>query len=124
MSQIERRLYTRVKCCVPITIYYNECPIAERVTVDASIGGLLIHANDLGLSLNSLVIIRLQPDICGVQKYIRIPAIVKRLTNSGIAIGFEMLEKAVEEFVSHALCEQSEMTRVLFDTDGSKLATR
>lgn len=123
MSQTERRLYTRVKCRVPITIFNNECLIAERITLNASIGGLLIQADDLGLSLDSLIIIRLQSDTGGDQEDMRIPAIVKRITNISIAIGFEMLEKAVEGFILLALSEHSEMKTACFERDSSKLGT-
>ena len=105
MSQIERRLYTRVCYRSPVTILYDDHPLASYYTLNASVGGLLISAKDIGLSPHSLVSIRLLLGFGEIREDILMPAIVKRINSKSIAIGFEILEKAAEGFISHALLD-------------------
>lgn len=101
MANIERRLYTRVEVRVPVTLIYNDSPIANRNTKNISIGGIFINAPDLGLSPASLLKLKLRFDRDNGD--VLIPAIVSRVEDGGIAAYFETVDKATEFFISLAL---------------------
>jgi len=114
MAKIERRLYTRVEVRIPVTIIYNDIPIANRYTKNISIGGVFINAPDLGLQSASLLNLKVHFD----KEFgeILIPAIVSRVEKTGIAAFFETVEKATELYISVAL-KKSQIP--IFNSDGS-----
>lgn len=106
MSRLERRLYTRVESHIPVTLIYNDCPIANRYTKNISIGGVYISAPDLGLSTDSLLTLQINFDFN--RGSFRIPAIVCRLEDNGMAAYFETIDKATELYISLALKNKSQ----------------
>jgi len=101
MPKLERRLYTRVESHIPVTIIYNDSPIANRYSKNISIGGVYITAPDLGLMPSSLITIQINFD--ANHGRFNIPAIVSRVDEKGIAAYFETIEKATELYISMAL---------------------
>lgn len=101
MSILERRLYTRVESHIPVTLIYNDCPIANRYTKNISIGGVFITAPDLGLMPSALISLQIRFDADNGK--FRIPAIVSRVEEDGVAAYFETIEKATELYVGLAL---------------------
>jgi len=118
MAKIERRLYTRVEVHIPVTIIYNEIPIANRYTKNISIGGVFIKAPDLGLLPASLINLKVQFERDPGE--LILPAIVSRVEKGGIAAFFETVEKATELYISLAL--KDSQTPIFFDTS-APLAT-
>ena len=97
----ESRLYTRVEARIPVSIIYNNVPIADSFTKNISVGGLFVEVHELGLSVNSLIEIRFKVDSNHLLFKTNIPAIVKRIEADGIAVVFERIEKGAEELVQN-----------------------
>lgn len=101
MPRTERRLYTRVVLHIPVTLVYNESPIANRYTKNISIGGVFISAPDMGLMPDALLTMQMQFDENGGR--FSIPAIISRVERDGVAAYFETIEKGTELYISLAL---------------------
>lgn len=87
----EKRLDARVNQLISVDIYYNGQFIATKQSKNLSIGGMLIETEDLGLSIYSLI--ELEIEIPKPEPIVvRIPAIVKRISDSSIAVTFESIE--------------------------------
>ncbi len=102
----ESRLYTRVNARLPLSIYYNNMPIASQFTRNICVGGVFIDARDLGLSVNSLIKIRFVIEETHNLYDNSIPAVVKRIEANGIAVAFELIDKGIEELVQ-TYCQTS-----------------
>jgi len=106
MPKLERRLYTRVESHIPVTLIYNDNPIANRYSKNISIGGVFISAPDLGLMPSALITLQISFDADNGR--FNIPAIVSRVESHGIAAYFETIEKATELYVALALKHQAQ----------------
>ncbi|WP_455207361.1 PilZ domain-containing protein [Kaarinaea lacus] len=95
----ESRLYTRVEARIPVSIIYNNVPIADCYTKNISVGGLFVEVHDLGLSVNSLIQVRFNVDMNNLLYNMNIPAIVKRIEANGIAVVFERIEQGAAELI-------------------------
>lgn len=95
----ELRLYTRVEARLPVSIIYNNVPIADCYTKNISVGGLFVEVHDLGLSVNSLIQVRFNVDMNNLLYNMNIPAIVKRIETDGLAVVFERIEQGAEELI-------------------------
>lgn len=98
MDQVERRKHVRINSHIPLTILYNDRSIAHLYTLNASIGGLLIDAQDLGLPINSLIKI-----VFRHKNAITHPAIVTRIQDNSLGVTFESLAAAAESEISSVL---------------------
>jgi hypothetical protein len=95
----ESRLYTRVEARIPVSIIYNNVPIADCFTRNISVGGLFVEVHELGLSINSLIEIRFNVDTNHLLFRTNVPAIVKRIEAEGIAVVFERIEQGAEDLI-------------------------
>jgi len=95
----ERRLYTRLKKRIPVSIHYNGHCISRCFTGNISIGGALLDVQDLGLTENALVEITFGVNQWHALHDIKIPAIVVWRDEMQIAVSFEMLRKDTEELM-------------------------
>jgi hypothetical protein len=101
IPQDEKRLYTRLKKRVPVSIHYNGQCISHCVTSNISIGGALLDVQDLGLMKNSLVEITFGVNPWHALYEVRIPAIVVHHNEIQIAVSFETLRKDTEELMQY-----------------------
>lgn len=106
IATVERRLYTRVDSKFPIKIYYGYTLLTKCMTVNLSVGGLLIETKDIGLMENSLVQVMfdMSSDHCLYE--IKIPVVVLRCEKNRVAVGFETLEKGIEDLINARYLEE------------------
>ena len=100
VTLVERRLYTRIWCEVPVTAYYGDSLLLQCGTVNLSVGGLLISAKDIGLTENSLIQVVFNVEQTHSLYMNRIPAVVLRNEKNQLAVSFENLEKGTEELIN------------------------
>ncbi|KPJ91457.1 MAG: hypothetical protein AMJ53_11650 [Gammaproteobacteria bacterium SG8_11] len=110
----ERRLYTRLKKKVPVSIHYNGHCVSRCFTTNIGIGGALLDVPDLGLIENALIEITFGVNQWHALYDIRIPAIVVWRNENQIAVSFEMLRKDTEELMQ----DHIESILVNHDVDG------
>ena len=99
-APLERRLYTRIWCELPIKIYYGDTLLTECKTSNLSVGGLLIRTKDIGLMENSLIQIMFDIYSSHCLHEVKLPVVVLRCEKNQIAVAFETLEKGTEELIS------------------------
>ena len=95
----ERRLYTRLKKRVPVSIHYNGLCVSRCFTSNISIGGALLDVQDLGLTENALIEIAFGVNQWHALHEVKIPAIVAWRDEKQIAVSFETLRKDIEELM-------------------------
>ena len=109
----ERRLYTRLRKRIPVSIHYNDHCISQCFTSNIGIGGALVDVQDLGLTENALVEISFGVNQWHALHDIKIPAIVVWRDDTQIALSFEMLRKDTEELM------QDHIDSILLNPDKS-----
>lgn len=95
----ERRLYTRLKKRVPVSVHYDSRCISQCSTSNISIGGALLDVQELGLTQNSLVEITFGVNQWHALYEVRIPTIVVWRSENQLAVSFETLRKDIEELM-------------------------
>ncbi|WP_455205240.1 PilZ domain-containing protein [Kaarinaea lacus] len=103
VSSGERRLYTRLKKRIPVSIHYNSHCVCKCFTSNIGIGGALLNAENLGLTENALVELTFSVNPWHALHGIRIPAFVAWRNEMLIGISFEILTKDTEDLMQDHL---------------------
>lgn len=99
----ERRLYTRLKKRIPVSIYYNNHEVARCVTHDICIGGARLDLQDSGLTHNALIEITFGVNQWHALHRIRLPSIVVWRNDAQISVAFEMIRKDIEDLMQDSM---------------------
>lgn len=98
-SSGERRLYTRLKKRIPVSVHYNSHCVSKCFTSNIGIGGALLNVENLGLTENALVEFTFSVNPWHALHDIKIPAFVAWRNEIHIGISFEILTKDTEDLM-------------------------